>query len=75
MRNITTTIQVVLFIGTAWILFMLWSSRQTVANSVRLCPSCNVEIGKFDAVHCQDCLEFKGLFSAENKALKFGEVN
>lgn len=75
MRMVTTLLQVLMVGGAVWILYALYISRQTVANSARVCPSCNVELGKFDAVHCQDCLEFGEIFGAEYKASFSGGVN
>ena len=75
MRMVTTVIQVLMVASAVWILYALYISRQTVANSARVCPSCNDELGKFDAVHCAECLEFGELFGAEYKASNSGGVN
>ena len=59
MRMITTLIQVLMVASAVWILYALYISRQTVANSARVCPSCKLELKKFDLVHCGKCLQDK----------------
>ena len=68
MRMVTTLFQVLMVGGAVWILYALYISRQTVANSARVCQSCKVELKKFDAVHCSDCLEFGEIFGVNHKA-------
>lgn len=65
MRMVTTLLQVLMVGGAVWILYALYISR---GNSARVCQSCKVELKKFDAVHCSDCLEFGEIFGVNHKA-------